>query len=188
MERLEPGAPAVRQGDDREAQREAQSGKEIVARPEQDRGPEHDVRDRGRLDRGLPLALRPQEGIRALRGGADGAEVHELPDARALGLADDRAGALGVRAFEAAVPLGGDGDRVEDRVDAVERASQRRRIGHVDRPDGDACRQLGRGPRRIAHERPDVRRVLEQEGDDRPADKAVRSGDRDAHPRHTTSG
>ena len=42
---------------------------------------------------------------------------------------------------------------------------------------------MRRGPLRIAHERPDVRRrqVLEEHGDERPADEAVRARDRDAH-------
>ena len=115
--------------------------------------------------------------------------MHQFPDPGALGLTDDRAGAQGVRPFEAAVPLGGDGDRVNDGIDAGERAGQRRRIGHVGAADvGDAGRQLGRGAHRIAHERPDIRRcrVLEQQADERPPDEAVRAGDRDTHGQHTT--
>ena len=116
MEGLEPGAPSVRQGDQREAQREPQPGKEVVSRPEEDRRPKHDVRDDRRLDRELTLSFRPQERVGAFGRRADRAEVHELPDACALGLADDRSGALGVGPFEAAVPLRRDGDRVDDRV------------------------------------------------------------------------
>ena len=61
--------------------------------------------------------------------------MDDLADAGALRLADDRAGALGVDALEAAVALGRDRDGVDHGIQAIERATERLGIGDVCAPD-----------------------------------------------------
>ena len=109
--------------------------------------------------------------------------MHDPPHAGAPRLGDHVRDARDIHLGEALLALGGDRDRVHERVAAAERTAERLRAANVRPPDvhaGAAAGQLTRGAGALADERADLVPIAESR-DERATHEAVGARDRDTH-------
>src|SRR2546428_4596304 len=184
MDRLETGLAVTRYRNHGKEQAERKTGKEVVALPKKERRLQDDVRDARPGDERLAFTLASEIGVRRGWVSPERSHVHDPAYPGAAGLGHDVRDSRDVDLGEALLALGRDGHRVDHRIDAVERTTERLRLAHVGTTKIHVrarAVELLLGTGAFADQRPHLVPAEEQPGDRVPPHESVRAGHGYAH-------